>query len=184
MLSEVIDGLQLGLGASMYLLLITRFIREALQMYSVTNQFQLNRYMGLLTRDGIFYFLAYVLFLSYSPLLGQLKDFINSIFLYALINLLIFIGNISMNEWWVFLRVAEYLPVYTLVPRLILSLRELYSRDLRGRCGTGIDTAFGLTLSPSVSDSIVFAENAQNDASEWGDEIVLEECDARSTSHV
>ena len=55
-------------------------------------------------------------------------------------------------------------PAYVLTPRLVLSLRELYARDLRGRCGSDIDTAFGLT------SSIIFAEGRQNVVEEPGEE--------------
>ena len=48
------------LGALMCLLAVIRFVRESLQMYRVTKRFEISRYLSLLTRDGILYFLAYV----------------------------------------------------------------------------------------------------------------------------
>ena len=48
------------LGTLMCLLAVIRFIRESLQMYRVTKQFEISRYLSLLTRDGILYFLGYV----------------------------------------------------------------------------------------------------------------------------
>ena len=70
----------------------------------------------------------------------------NSILTFALINVLIFTGNVSMDGWRVIpLATIQYVPAFTLVPRFILSLRKLYARDLRGRRGNEIDTAFSLT---------------------------------------
>ena len=66
---------QVILGTLMCLLAIIRFIRESLQMYRVTKQFEISRYLSLLTRDGILYFLVYVTpcpsshFLSYASML-------------------------------------------------------------------------------------------------------------------
>ena len=42
------------------LLVVIRFARESLQMYKVSKQFQVSRYLSLLVRDGMFYYLAYV----------------------------------------------------------------------------------------------------------------------------
>ena len=66
----VVDAVQITLGALMCLLVIIRFVRESLQMYTVTRRFELSRYMNLLTRDGVFYFLGHVhvLFFDLFPL--------------------------------------------------------------------------------------------------------------------
>ena len=56
----VMGVVQITLGTLMCLLVIVRFIKESLQMYNVTRRFELNCYMNLLTRQGVFYFLAYV----------------------------------------------------------------------------------------------------------------------------
>lgn len=51
---------QIGFSALMCLLVSIQFIKQSLQMYKATGQFQLNRYMNLFMREGILYFLAYV----------------------------------------------------------------------------------------------------------------------------
>lgn len=51
---------QITHGAAMCLLAIIRFVRQSLQMYRATKQWQPNRYMSLLVTQGIFYFFAYV----------------------------------------------------------------------------------------------------------------------------
>ena len=57
---EAVLAVQITLGALMCLLVAIQFVRQSLQMYRVTKRFELNRYMSLLTREGMFYFLAYV----------------------------------------------------------------------------------------------------------------------------
>ena len=57
---EIIDAAQIALGALMCLLVIIQFIKESLQMYKATKHFRLNRYMNLLVREGMVYFVAYV----------------------------------------------------------------------------------------------------------------------------
>ena len=67
-----------------------------------------------------------------------------------------------------------FVTLYPLVPRFILGLRALYARDLRGRRGGEIDTAFGLN---SVSDrgtlasTIMFADAGRN----GGEEVQMED---------
>ncbi|KAG9316039.1 hypothetical protein JVU11DRAFT_3702 [Chiua virens] len=41
--------------------------------------------------------------------------------------------------------IAQLVPLYTLSPRFIISIRELHAHDLQGRRGSGIDTGFGLS---------------------------------------
>lgn len=57
---EAMDAIQLTLGVLMCLLIAYQFIRQSLQMYRATRRFQPSRYMSLLTREGMLYFLAYV----------------------------------------------------------------------------------------------------------------------------
>lgn len=45
------------------------------------------------------------------------------------------------------LLILEYVPVFTLIPRFIMSIGELYARDVQGRRGGGFDTGIGLLLS-------------------------------------
>ena len=58
---------QVILGTLMCLLAVIRFIRESLQMYRIAKRFEISRYLSLLTRDGILYFLACVHPLSFNP---------------------------------------------------------------------------------------------------------------------
>ena len=57
---EAVTAVQITLGALMCLLVVIQFIVQSLEMYQVTKQFELSRYMNLVAREGMFYFLAYV----------------------------------------------------------------------------------------------------------------------------
>lgn len=102
----------------------------------------------------------------------------HSILTFAVVDVLIYTKSASTDGWWiVLLGILEAIPPYTLVPRLILSLRKLYARDLQGRqSGFDGDTAFGSTLTSSHSSSasaIIFADVGWH--SEFGEEIEMEE---------
>ena len=79
----------------------------------------------------------------------------------------------------------QSVPAITLVPRFIFGLRKLYARDIQGRRGSEIDTAFGLASVPSHSTALsmmVFADAAQNEGSVSGRETSVEEGGIRSAS--
>lgn len=69
------------------------------------------------------------------------------------------------------------MPVFTLTPRFILSLRALYACDVRNRCGSGIDTGFGLSESLFNAGmgltAIAFAE--QDEEAQGGEEKQMED---------
>ena len=107
----------------------------------------------------------------------------NSMLLYAAVTVTCHTTSLSIDGWWILLVVAEYIPIFTLVPRFILNLRDLYAHDLQGRRGSNIDTAFGLSSTPGhgpVASAIVFAEDGQNEGGEQGEEIQMEERETRS----
>ena len=63
----LLDSVQITLGALMCLLVVLKFIKEAHQMYKATKHFRLNRYMNLVVREGMIYFLAYAQISSFPP---------------------------------------------------------------------------------------------------------------------
>ncbi|KAG9316930.1 hypothetical protein JVU11DRAFT_3011 [Chiua virens] len=140
---EVTSILQITFSVVLCVLAIVQFVRRSLQMYDATKRWQLNRYINLLIKEGIVYFFA--------------------IFLLNSISLLTDWGSIPSDTWQSTLRsIVENVPAYTLAPRFIISIRELYARDVQGRRGGGIDTGFGMsTLSGNgaADASILFAEN-------------------------
>ncbi|KAF8414725.1 hypothetical protein L210DRAFT_3590814, partial [Boletus edulis BED1] len=90
-------------------------------MYKVTNQWQPNRYMQKLVKDGVFYFIVNVFY--------QIIDLVN-------------ITGLPVGITYIFLEAFISIAFYTLIPRLVISIRELYDRDIRGRLH--IDTGFGV----------------------------------------
>ncbi|KAF8553927.1 hypothetical protein OG21DRAFT_1509575 [Imleria badia] len=102
--------------------------------------------MSLIVQQGILYFFA--------------------VFLFALIDLLAASGKLPAGGWQLYLLgILEWVPVYTLTPRFIMSIRELYARDVRGRRGEGIDTGFGFSSSGrgAGGTAIVFADVERNE---------------------
>ena len=70
------------------------------------------------------------------------------------------------------LNILEVVPLFTLTPRFIISIRELYARDVQCRRGEGIDTGFGLTSGRgAVEAEVVFAGAGQNEGTEDIEEI-------------
>lgn len=59
-LNEAANGVQFAMGTLMCLLIVTQFARRSFQMYQTTKRIQLSRYINLLVREGMFYFIAYV----------------------------------------------------------------------------------------------------------------------------
>ena len=94
----------------------------------------------------------------------------NSILTYSLINVLEFAANVPSDQGWIVLVTAiQFVPAFTVAPRLVLSLRELYARDSRGRRGGDIDTAFGMTSVSGQSAAVttmMFAGAGQNEVEE------------------
>ena len=85
-----------------------------------------------------------------------------SIVLFNIVNVLDVFGKAPTGGWRLLLLVAlEYVPIYTLAPRFILSIREMYARDTRGR-REGVDTGFGLGSSgrDATVQTMVFAAAA------------------------
>ncbi|KAG9312081.1 hypothetical protein JVU11DRAFT_7364 [Chiua virens] len=122
-------------------------IIQSIQMYRLTKQWELNQYINILVKQGVIYFLA-LLPLNFINLLG----FWNVIPGFVQYSLLMFL---------------EYVPVFTLAPRFIISIREIHDHDVQGRRGGGIDSGFGLsTLSDrdaTRSEQVVFASRDENE---------------------
>ena len=75
----------------------------------------------------------------------------------------------------------NFVPVFTLTPRFIVSVRVLHARELRGQCEPGYtSTVSGSTSVPgsrgravSSSASIMFAGLRDEDEFEYGEEISM-----------
>ncbi|KAG9315358.1 hypothetical protein JVU11DRAFT_4503 [Chiua virens] len=147
---QVTNVMQIAFAVALCLLAIIQFVKQSLQMYRITKQWQPNLYMKLLVKQGVLYFFA--------------------IFLINFVDILSVSGNIPNSGWQpIFLYIVQFVPAYTLTPRFIMSIRELYASDLQGRRVGGLDTGFGLV---SVSNgsiagtTIAFAEAEQTEGME------------------
>ncbi|KAI9566851.1 hypothetical protein HD554DRAFT_2272914 [Boletus coccyginus] len=154
---KVNSVIQMMNGAAVCILAIAQFVKQSLQMYRVTRRWELNRYMGLLVKQGIFYFLA--------------------VFMFFLINILASLGTLSIKQLWqadlTFL--LQYVPMATLTPRFIIGIRELHARDVQGRRGEGIDTGFGFpSRGGGVGGTMMFAGLGLDGGLEGAEEIPLE----------
>ncbi|KAN0092667.1 hypothetical protein V8E55_003451, partial [Tylopilus felleus] len=110
---------QITHGAIVCVLAVVQSVRQALQMYRATKQWQLDRYMNMLVTQGLLYFFA--------------------MFLFSLLTIF-FVTDATPAEGW---ETLQFVPIFTLTPRFIIKVRELYARDIQGRRCEGIDTGFG-----------------------------------------
>jgi len=129
----------------LFVLAVIPALKESFEMYKATKQWQSNRYLQQLLRDGAFYFLLNVLLTTYRILQSQLAS-----------------TDASLH----FLTSISYVILFPMMPRFIISIRELSDRDLRG-CWQGIDTGFGVLSQPVVSDIAVVSAIAFADVTSW-----------------
>ncbi|KAF8452762.1 hypothetical protein L210DRAFT_3626779 [Boletus edulis BED1] len=150
--------IQCSLSTVLCILVVVKLAKDTLQMYQATRAWQINRYISLLTRDGLVYFVA-TLFIS----------LVNGIFNSQ--------GSVSVG-------LGSLLPItfadvllYTLTPRFVMNIRELYVLDIQGRwdIDSDIDSGFGLSSRAGrgvgVSTTIgmmAFAEEGATSISEHG----------------
>jgi len=125
--------LRFVLSATLLILAVFQTLKQSVGMYKATKQWQPNRYMQQLVRDGIFYFLVNVVY-NISILLEDTPD------LHSL--------------WWFFLSSFCVVSLCPMMSRFIIGVRELYDRDLRAHW-QGIDTGFGVLSQPIVSENVV-----------------------------
>ena len=111
----------------------------------MTRKWEFNRYVSLLVRDGLLYFLVYVnLVIPTSIVIPNMP--IRSVF-NNLINLLAgFLVQATVVGWSTqLLFIITTVPLYTLTPRFVLNVQELYMLDSQDRLQHDIDTGFGLS---------------------------------------
>jgi len=109
------------------LLLVLAFVptlKQSIAMYKQTKRWQPNQYMSLIVREGVFYLLLNTIN-NASTVLDQTSTNISPTF-----QLILIVFGIAT--------------LYPIIPRFVLSIRELYESDRRGRC-EGVDSRFGIT---------------------------------------
>jgi len=105
------------------ILAVSQALKQSFEMYKATKQWQPNRYMQKMMGDGILYFVVNMLYQVVSVLNGTVRA--QQIIIPSILT-------------------TVYLctTLYTLIPRFIIGIRELYDRDIHGRFH--IDTGFGI----------------------------------------
>ncbi|KAN0094441.1 hypothetical protein V8E55_002728 [Tylopilus felleus] len=152
---------QFILGTVMCILVAAKFARHSLQMYQTTRKWEMNIYMRLLIRDSLLYFLV-TLF-------------------YSLVNMLGILGIIPLGWVTQVLMAATNVPLYTLTPRFVMNVRELYALDSEGLRDRDIDTGFGLSSGTrrvggsTTFGTMVFAEAGGIGGLDESEEIAIVE---------
>ncbi|KAF8424401.1 hypothetical protein L210DRAFT_680165 [Boletus edulis BED1] len=129
------------LSAALVIFAVSQTLKQSFEMYKATKQWQPNRYMQKLVGDGIIYFIVNVLY----QVFGVLRP--------------------SNDIATIPLTILLLITFYTLIPRFIIGIRELYACDIR-RGRFHIDTGFGMQsrsnagLDTTVS-AIVFMDGHQ-----------------------
>ncbi|KAI9454595.1 hypothetical protein HD554DRAFT_2150039 [Boletus coccyginus] len=96
--------------------------------------------MNLLVKQGALYFLAYVSLVSFSYISSAAMKYRKQTLPSQL--------TLPAGGWQkIPLYILEVVPIYTLTPRFIMGLKEVYARDVQGRHWSRINTVFGLWLS-------------------------------------
>ncbi|KAF8559778.1 hypothetical protein OG21DRAFT_1503006 [Imleria badia] len=95
------------LGGALLILAVIPPLRQSVEMYKVTKRFYTNRTMELLVREGAVYFVVNMLF-----------NIVNAI-------------QLPVLDLMMFLDALGYSLCCALMPRFIISIRELYDRDVR-----------------------------------------------------
>jgi len=111
-------------GVALLTLAVIPTLRQSVEMYKATKRWQTNHSMELLVREGAVYFIVNLLF-----------------------NIDIVVQPPNLN-FKLFLDTFSYSVTCAIMPRFIISIRELYHRDLRKRW-QGIDTGFGVFSQPN-----------------------------------
>jgi hypothetical protein len=154
-------------------------------MYKATKQWQPNQYMRLLVKHGIIYFFTYVnRFIYLSPpaprhlccafeyMCGTLDSsnfaLTRSLLYNTTETILSGTGFTISSSSMTFLICFVYFLFAAIMPRFIISVRELYDRDLRAP-EQGIDSGFGVPSQPiRVLSAIAFADVAPGQESDTG----------------
>jgi len=152
-----IIALRLVLGVILLILAVTSNLKESVMMYKATKKWQPNHYMQLFVKDGVLYFVVNIIF-NITTVWLQDAVTLSSTLQFVLVLL-------------------YYTALCPMMPRFIISVRELYDRDLRGHL-QGIDTGFGVSSQPVSSgnaavSAIRFADvaPAQEDGQAAGGEV-------------
>lgn len=160
------------LSALLLILALGRTLGQTIEMYKATKQWQPNRYLKLFLTDGILYFILYVFLIRRRCFHFRIhvgSNYVNSNSpsfrtLFGHILFAIQVGSSAPEPAMILLTCLSYLYYGPVIPRFIISVRELYDRELCGRSQM-TDTGFGEFSQPTTSrnevvSAIAFADIA------------------------
>ncbi|KAN0080104.1 hypothetical protein V8E55_009670 [Tylopilus felleus] len=113
---------------------IIQTIKQSIGVFKATKKWQPNKYMQQLVTDGILYFLVY---LAFNITITIIQD------------------NASNAAWNMMFKVS-YIAVIPMIPRFIISMRELYGHNGYSQ-QKGIDSGFGVLSQPTASPNVVMS---------------------------
>ena len=153
---------QFILSVALLCFAVIQVLKQSFEMYKATKQWQPNKYLERLVTDGIIYFLVYVfLFYTLSITTCKYQELTTwtSVFhcrnVFYNVTGLIQLENVAIsNTAALSLGVLSNIMIIPMSPRFIISIRELYDRDLRGRWN-GIDSGFGVLSQAGASEDAV-----------------------------
>ncbi|KAH0831393.1 hypothetical protein J3R83DRAFT_14058 [Lanmaoa asiatica] len=157
-------------GAALVILAVIPTLIQSVEMYRLTKRWQTNRTMKLLVREGVLYFVLYVslvLFCHFyvsivrphlslkkttkQKLTTRMGSLLTSTLFFNILTV-IQPGYPLPTDLMVFLVTLSYSVSCAIMPRFIISIRELYDHDFRIR-SQGLDTGFGVFSQPITSGS-------------------------------
>ncbi|KAN0093036.1 hypothetical protein V8E55_003820 [Tylopilus felleus] len=130
--TQLVDpSLRFVLSVVLFMLAVIQTIKQSVGMFKATKQWKPNKYMQQLVTDGFLYFLVYL--------------FLN-------------IGSMLENAltYTIIVDMVSFMVVIPMMPRFIISMRELYDRDCCSRW-KGIDSRFGVLSQPAASTNVVMS---------------------------
>ncbi|KAF8122304.1 hypothetical protein EV363DRAFT_1182981 [Boletus edulis] len=136
-------ALRLALGVMLTILAVFQTLKQSFLTYKATKQWQPNRYMQKLVKDGILYFVVNVLY--------QTNDLLN-------------ITRYSSSNTFIFLEVFAVVSFYIIIPRFVVSIRELYDHDIHGRFH--VDSGFGVVSRSDAAPNATVSEMAFADVNQ------------------
>ena len=155
--------LQFILSVALLCFAVIQVLKQSFEMYKATKQWQPNKYLQQLVIDGFIYFLVYVFLFytlsittcKYQELTTWTSVFHGRNVFHSSVALIQLPGGITIGSTAVlFLTALSYMTLAPMSPRFIISIRELYDRDLRGRWN-GIDSGFGVLSRAAASEDVV-----------------------------
>ncbi|KAN0082779.1 hypothetical protein V8E55_008574 [Tylopilus felleus] len=113
------------LGVALLVLAVIPTLKQSVEIYRATKAWQSNKNMRGLTRDGILYFLVNVIYNTHDIIVNASGPTISA-------------------TATIYLALFSSIAICTIMPRFIISIRELYNPEAR-RDWQGIDSGFGLS---------------------------------------